>query len=267
MPSRIRLYHTFTSMISGVSCLEVACDDRSVVLKLWPDLDDPTNKPDWQVTLPKASTWREICVALVAAEYAYAFNADDYRESTFPWPSEMRVKGPRTLATTMISWAWAGPPLTEIVTALSGFKDPEVRRLLRDLGPMTSREAFIRLVRWRFLLEQNGLSIAQVLSVHRLADADQSLLRSVISVVRKAHTARWKKEKSRRLLPTLTRRQIKDLAERVAGPTTTGMLAMASRASKVSAICAYIEDYLIDSGGMPTGSHFIPAISATIDFS
>jgi len=184
MLPHLQLYYTPATMIASTSRLEVARDATAVQVRLWPDRDVTARDPDWRVTLPEKSSWRDVCASLVAAEDAYAFYTDDYHEPTFPWPSAMTIVGPHTLATTMISWAWAGPPLADLVTELSRLTDQEVQRILDDLGPMTTRASFIRLIKWYLLLEQKGLSITQLLSSHRAGEADQSVVKRAVSAVR-----------------------------------------------------------------------------------
>ena len=114
--------------------------------------------------IPLASDWRDVCRAIVKADYgAYAFNTNGDTSGEYAWPFRMYSKSPDSLAKDLISWTWAGPPLADIVAQLYDIPDEVIDQLLIALGPYQSREDFERLINRFSFLEKEGISLKDVL--------------------------------------------------------------------------------------------------------
>ena len=106
----------------GIAGLWTEKLDDGILLIMDGDFSEDESFNTVKMKLPADAGWREACVAIIK-NHAFAFYTDGDTSGEYAWPFEIDSQGPNSLGKLMITWTWAGPPLSSIVESLSQIDD------------------------------------------------------------------------------------------------------------------------------------------------
>ena len=253
--------------LGGMSRLSVHTLKRSVKVRFRADVTNAAEKDVTVLTLPTASDWRPVIEA-IGDESNCALWCDGSLDEGYPWPAKMETDGADSLFVELLKLAWAGPPLSEIATALAVASDGQLATLRASSGPFTSR---------RFL--QQLLRIKEGLSPRSLANVIARMPTKGFGLSEVRRGARAAAVLARAKQHMVEAQQAWDLLgfeadiERVVAswrqrnPATSANTAI-GRGAQSSALEVYLREVVVRQRALPTGSHTIGSWTGTftVDF-
>jgi len=250
----------------GIAALRAEENDKNLIITMDGDVSDEESPNTIKMTFQKNISWREVSEKLIE-NYAYAFFTDGDTSGEYAWPFKTISSDEKSLPILMISFVWAGPPLSSIVQQLYLVEDLLIQDLLDFFEPLKSLENMNNLIRSFGVLNEQDLLIEDVLNNIPGKISRKNLKQGFLTAVRKKRYDTYI-EAAQRAKGLEQFRSIIDLIVSSWKNQNNGRgwaFAM-GKATRSFAIKKYLEDYVLKNGKLPNGAHVIPGINFTINF-
>lgn len=266
------LYLSFEYFGAGPGCGGIAAlwTKRSThgwLLVMDGDITEDESNNVIEMKILADSGWRDVCAALIRNN-AYAFYTDGDTSGEFAWPFKIHSKKSYSLGQMLITWAWAGPPLSSIVESLYQIDDEKIMSLLDAFGELDTPKKMENLIHKFNTLQENEVFISDLLEKIAISEISMKTLRRVfLAVARKKRAEAFSNALARSKILAPFRGEIEQLMttwlERQKG---SGWAFAMGRGQRAVALKAFIEEFILNNGVMPKGSHLIRTINYSINF-
>ena len=251
----------------GIATLSIEKVADGLLLIMDGDANDINSYNIIKMKLLSDAGWREACSALIKNR-AFALYTDGDISGEYAWPSKIISKNNKSLEVMMLSWAWAGPPLSSIVEILLPIDDVKLCSLLPILLKFNTPQQIEILIRKFEMLAEHNVSVSNIMEelAHDVI-SETSLRKAFVTVARKkSSNARYNAlTRQKKLAPF--RGEIQQIVEQwLIKQQGSGWAVAMGRGQRASAIQAYMENFIIENGVIPKGAHLLERENYLINF-
>ena len=242
--------------LGGVSEIAIYWRTKDIKISFTGDRTSTEYNEYLDYLLPRKSTWREISNLIIENEL-FAFRTDGDTSYEFAWPDRIEIKGQLDLAAILITWTWAGPPLSDIITVLKQANDAQLDHLVSGEADVLNRAYVKRVIKWWHKLSNPSAELEMLINRRRGENfAIKDLILDKIALYR-VELAELKATQARQnwaLLPF--EKDISTIVQNWSdqNPASSTATAMGKSAKK-AAIVRYLKNYVMTHNALPAGKH------------
>ena len=252
---------------SGIATLSTERLTDGVLLIMDGDATDNSSYNIIKMKLSADAGWREACSAIVQ-NHAFALYTDGDTSGEYVWPSKIISKNKKSLGELMISWTWAGPPLSSIAEMLSQIDDEIIQSLLAVLVKFDTPQEIEIMVRKFEILTEHNVSVSNI--IEELASdeiSESNLRRAFLTVARKESSKAMHDIQTRQKKLAPFRGEMQHIVTHwLRNQQSSGWAVAMGRGQRASAIQAYMENFVLKNDAMPKGIHLIEKVNYSINF-
>jgi hypothetical protein len=243
--------------LSGTTNLDINWGNENVTVSLFVDKASDENEPDVTFALPKNATWREI-VQGISSRQIFAFITGGDMSGDFAWPDRIRRSDTTTDTDIFIVWGWAGPPLSDIVEALSFINDPQGQQISSILNKLSSaHNSLEKIASFFYELDDPKTELkCLILRQKNKPLKISNLLKDRFKLLRIRASAEKTRIDHECWLIEPFKNEIDRIVENwaISNPASGNSYAMGHSVRK-GAIRSYISQYIFQNGCLPKGKH------------